>query len=430
MDRERRHQVRGRHWIITVQAPIGSDDKWVCKIPKRWEDNYTYRAQCYEKGHEGQSIHTHILISFKNPRMSNRLASEIIKENPGSECDVEVKKGKWEQAENYILKQNDTRINGRIPVVWGSRPQDYTRKEEREEECRNVINAIKESGLKGALEAYPSYIIERPNGCKLASSLINRENKKRTIMATIVWGDAGTGKSTWIQQQAKKKWGDDVYFWTKVGGSKDTIWFNGYTGQKCIILDDVSGRTLPYEYIIKLTGNDPLCVETKGGMEEAKWEEIYISSNYNPIGWYRNVWEENEETKNAFFRRIPRIIHVYKNEEGCAVWSLEKDEKPNIMLEDFEVIPNWERTPEWDREGEQEGEGSIGSNCNTDDIMVTNTLTHIPKKGPELKELEILWEKGMEAEWDAELGEMEDENESEELPKLGEDSVINGGNKE
>lgn len=148
------------------------------------------------------------------------------------------------------------------------------------------------------------------------------------MRVTIIWGDAGTGKSTWAVQQAKKRWPEEeIYYFTKVGGSRDAVWFNGYTGQRCIIMDDISGRMLPFEYILKITGNDPLDVELKGGREPAKWEEVIITSNYNPLGWYTRIWEENEESKAAFFRRICTIIHVEKKDEEGIVWHIEKDER-------------------------------------------------------------------------------------------------------
>lgn len=125
------------------------------------------------------------------------------------------------------------------------------------------------------------------------------------MLVTIIWGDAGTGKSSWAIQEARKRWGDDVYFYTKVGGSRDTIWFNGYTNQKCIIMDDVSGRTIPYEYIIKITGNDPLDVEIKGGRVPAKWREVIITSNYNPVNWYNRIWGDVKKRERRSSEGLP-----------------------------------------------------------------------------------------------------------------------------
>lgn len=370
-----RRSERSRGWLITVQAPRGTDEKWRCKFPEKWEEEVCYRCQSYEKGKSAETIHTHILVYFRALKLSRTLAKEIICCNKGSEVDVESLKGKWSEAREYVMKQDVTKITGRPPVESGKCPRDYTRKEERKIEIENVVEAIKEKGLKGALEENAEYIMKYPSGCKLVKEIAGKRSVKRTVMCTIVWGDAGTGKSTWVADEAEKKWGvNNVYNFTKVGGSRDTIWFNGYSGEKCLIMDDVSGRTLPYEYMIKITGNDPMDVEFKGGREAAQWEEIYITSNYNPMNWYTRVWEECEETRMAFFRRMNRIIHVFKNEEGEVVWKVEKDDPVTVMREDFHIEPQWETTPRWIREERRCTEETIDMRDNDANVLDWNRV--------------------------------------------------------
>ena len=354
MERSRRRVERGRGWIITVQAPPGTDKTWRWKRPESWDGEMTYFAQCYEKGNDASGIHTHFLVNFSKVKTSNSLAKLLIGCNPGSEVDVQQKHGKWSTAREYVMKQDETKITGRVPIEFGKIPRDLTSKEEKEEETNRVVEAIKEGGLKQVLEEKAEYLIKYPSGCKLVKEIAGERSRKRTISCTIVWGDAGTGKTTWVNQQAKRKWKDDeIYHFSKVGGSRETVWFNGYCGQKCLILDDISGRSLPYEYLIKITGNDPMDCEIKGGRESAVWEEVWITSNYNPTGWYTRVWEECEETRNAFFRRINRIIHVFK-ENNEVTWEVEKDDPVHKMRDNFRVEPNWKKTPAWIKEQERE----------------------------------------------------------------------------
>lgn len=186
--------------------------------------------------------------------------------------------------------------------------------------------------------------------------LTAEKSRKRTIKVTVVWGDSGTGKSTWVDQEAKKMWDEEeIYHFSKVGGSKDSVWFNGYSGQPCLIMDDVWGRVMPYEYMLKILGNDPLDVEVKGGREAALWKEVYITSNYDPNKWYQKIWEENGEAWKAFTRRINRIIHVTRQQDGSVLWTVEKEEKEHIIRDDFKISPIWERTPTWVREERRAG---------------------------------------------------------------------------
>lgn len=365
---------------MTVQAPKGTDDNWECVIPDKWKRCCDYKCQSYEKGKEASGIHTHILIQFRSQRRSNTLAKDMIKENPGAEVDVEVKRGSWLEARNYVMKQDETRIEGRRPVEEGKAPRNWTVKKEREEEMDRLAEQIKEGGLKRVVRENPEYIIKYPNGCKLANELIGVRSEKRTILTTVVWGKAGSGKSTWVVQEARKRWEDDeIYYFSKVGGSRETVWFNGYRGQKCLVMDDINGKSMPLEYMLKITGNDPMDVEYKGGREAAMWEEVWITSNYDPSGWYSHIFEENEEVKNAFLRRINRIIHV-KKEGGENVWEVEKDEEPHVMREDFEIIPTWNKTPGWIRR-EKERERAYGENeemrrndCNVSDWNINENI--------------------------------------------------------
>lgn len=354
MEDGKRKVVRARGWLITVQAPKNTGNDWRLTWPGSWDGKYSYKCQCYERGVDACSIHTHVLVNFTNVRTSNRLAKELLESNKGCEIDIQQKRGKWVEARNYVLKQDNTSIEGRIPVESGTMPKDYTSKEERREEAEKIVNIIKDKGLTGMIEENAEIVLKHPMGCRLINDLVEKDAKKRTVMVTLIWGEAGTGKSTWAADMARRKWGKDVYFWTKVGGARDSIWFNGYKGQKCLIMDDISGRSLPFEYAIKITGNDPLDVEYKGGKCPARWKEVYITSNYNPEGWYGRVWEENNDSKEAFFRRITRIIHVYR-EDGNVVWDVEKDGVLNVMRKDFHITPVWKKTPSWVRE-EREGE--------------------------------------------------------------------------
>uniref|UniRef100_A0AAU8H4Q9 Rep n=1 Tax=CRESS DNA virus TaxID=3138951 RepID=A0AAU8H4Q9_9VIRU len=255
---------RDRCFFITVQGPKGRGTDWRFCWPSEWQGKYDFRTYVYELGREATSPHIHILIYFHNLRTSNRLAANIMKINPGCEISVERRRGTWKEALDYIDKQDETKIDGMPPVREGKEPREKERKMDKEERMKMIVDTIKDSGLKGLVENDAEAILKYSSGCKTIRNLVGPSAEKRSLEVTIVWGDAGTGKSTWCQQEAFRKWErEEVYFYTKVGGARDTTWFNGYMGQQCIILDDICGRTMQLEYILKITGNDPIYVENK-----------------------------------------------------------------------------------------------------------------------------------------------------------------------
>ena len=81
-------------------------------------------SQAYEHGKDAESCHCHILIQFDRVKRSNILAKELISANKNCEVDVRKKQGSWEEARNYILKQDDTKIKGRnTPGIHKKRQQ-------------------------------------------------------------------------------------------------------------------------------------------------------------------------------------------------------------------------------------------------------------------------------------------------------------------
>ena len=109
----------------------------------------------------------------------------------------------------------------------------------------------------------------------------------------------------------------------------------------------------------KSIGQRPVRRRNEGGREAALWQDVYITSNYCPEKWYPRIWEENPEAKNAFSRRVNRIIHVVKGEDGEVIWKVEKEERAQIMRDDPHISPMWERTPKSMREERRVKEESI-----------------------------------------------------------------------
>ena len=121
---------------------------------------------------------------------------------------------------------------------------------------------------------------------------------------SVFFGTSGTGKT----RVAVDKFKDfDYYLW----GPEQTKWWDGYEGQKKVIMDEFRGQ-LPLGYILRLLDRYQMKVECKGGMVEFVADEIIITSPSHPKTWYTQLAQEN--VLQQLLRRIDEI-KIF-NEDG------------------------------------------------------------------------------------------------------------------
>lgn len=125
--------------------------------------------------------------------------------------------------------------------------------------------------------------------------LYNR-SKKRTNMTQCDWyvGPTGVGKS----HLAFENYNEETHFlWTNDNG-----WWDGYKGQKIVILNDYRGE-IPYNTLLQLIDKWPMKVRRRN-MEPTPFisEKIIITSSLNPSEIYRH--REDEDKIEQLLRRV------------------------------------------------------------------------------------------------------------------------------
>ncbi len=117
---------------------------------------------------------------------------------------------------------------------------------------------------------------------------------KPTVL--VFWGDSGTGKT-----RKATSISDDFYILSP--GNSRNCWFDGYSQNKVLIIDDYYGW-MRYGYLLQLLDRYPFRVELKGGSMEFASQLIIITSNSHPEDWYR--YQDNM-TYAPLERRISSI---------------------------------------------------------------------------------------------------------------------------
>lgn len=100
---------------------------------------------------------------------------------------------------------------------------------------------------------------------------LNRDVKVITLI-----GGAGTGKTRWAYDQ-----------YPNLYSKPDGPWFDGYSGQTTLLLDDYYGD-IPYSQFLKILDRYPLHLPVKGGFIYAQYNTVIVTSNRHPDDWYPN----------------------------------------------------------------------------------------------------------------------------------------------
>ena len=121
----------------------------------------------------------------------------------------------------------------------------------------------------------------------------NLQMKRPIKKIDIIWimGPPGSGKSRIVHELE-----DDLY------QPITAKWWDGYNGQKAILLDDFRSNWCDYNYFLRLTDMYPLTVEVKGGSYPAMWDKVYITCPHSPEKTFRYL--ESIENNKQVLRRI------------------------------------------------------------------------------------------------------------------------------
>jgi len=294
---KKRKNYRFRHWVYTLNNPTREETAMVNSLIEG-DTSLRYLVYQLEEGDEGTPHHQGYC------EFTDRMSMAKLKKMPYFErAHLESRKGNRDQARVYCKKE-EGRIEG--PFEFGEWIKNTGQK--------HIINEMIESAQNGiplseALDApfrtvLPRYFkfyqtVQSWKYKERARTLyLNRETVDRKVLCLI--GPTGSGKTSYVYKNHEIQ---DIYKWTGGSGSKGSVFFDDYEGEKVILLDDFGKGQLPYRLMLILCDIYPVRFDIKGSHTYIPWETIYISSNQMPEHWYPKRSHVDE-----LLRRITKTV--------------------------------------------------------------------------------------------------------------------------
>lgn len=205
---------------------------------------------------------------------------------------LEKRAGTREQAKAYCEKDKDTFEYG----IWEAGGQGARN------DLKKVMEMIKnEKPMLEIFEEAPEIASRNLRFIDRYVSLLERETTKefRKVDVEVLVGDAGTGKT-------KRAFEYDPNIFTV--DADEAFPFDGYNGEKTILIDDFYGG-IKHSKLLRVLDGHQYKVNVKGGCRWAKWTKVFITSNKGPTEWYQRGLSE------ALKRRLTTVTW-FRNEEA------------------------------------------------------------------------------------------------------------------
>lgn len=302
---------QARRWCFTLNNPSFQDGLF--DLDAGWEAA-RYAIYQSERGEAGTPHHQGY-VEFKSPKRLSWCRKLI----PGAHW--EPARGTQEENTAYCSKQE-----GRVGGPWTMGQPSSSG-----QGARSDLLAIQEAIDGGMLEStlarehFSSWCRYRQSFAAYRGLLAQQREWAMDVL--VICGPPGTGKSRLAREIVDPS---ESYWWP--GGGE---WFDGYSGQRAIVLDEFRGG-LSWSFLLRLLDRYPLQVQVKGGFREMQARVVIITSNKRPEDWYDR--EKFFVDFGALARRITMFLYLDKVEEYC-IFQKEYTAAFYIVLSAWTTVP-------------------------------------------------------------------------------------------
>lgn len=201
-------------------------------------------------------------------------------------CHVEPRKGTHLQAAEYCKKDGNFSERGDPP------------KQGKRTDLALAIKEIKSgTSVTEVARSHSEVFVKYSRGLRELALACQEPYNHTSVRGIWIYGPPGTGKS-----HSARNFDPDAYL------KAQNKWWDGYAGQKTVILDDLDSNALGH--YLKIWADRWACTgETKGGTVQLRHKLFVITSNYSP----EFFWPDDVSMCQAVIRRFKIIEKLDRN---------------------------------------------------------------------------------------------------------------------
>nr|WAE42748.1 MAG: replication associated protein [Cressdnaviricota sp.] len=230
--------------------------------------------------------------------------------NLGNNCHVEAAHDI--QGSIAYCQKAETREQG--PWHFGVEPKGQGQRTDLD----SIYQALKEGKHVSTLMEKDPHVARFEKHIKFMQFCIGESHSDRQahgVQVWVLWGDAGSGKTGYAINHMCAN-GD--YFKLDCTGVKGgNLWFDGYEGQKTLILDDFDNGVCSISFLKTLLDKYKMRIPIKTSHSWAQWDRVIMTANDHPADWWNNQSETNIA---ALKRRINHILYFDKFRFVTQLW--------------------------------------------------------------------------------------------------------------
>lgn len=219
--------------------------------------------------------HIHAFVQLRRSQTVSWVLERV-----GVGINVQPRRGTCEQAMEYVMKDGDFYQEGQV-VEREAGQGARTDLIKFVEDCKTESDASLWSLHPNTMVRYNRV----PDKVREAFS----QHRTKVTKMTWIFGPSGCGKTLYVQQK-----------WPALYIKDKTQWWNGYTGQEVVLVDELNQNLIHYDQLLELGNKTPLRVQVKGGYVNFVAELVVLISNIPPQVVYQTELQNND----ALLRRV------------------------------------------------------------------------------------------------------------------------------
>lgn len=209
---------------------------------------------------------------------------------------IESMRGTPQSNYDYCTKED--------PSAWefGSFPQPGKRTD-----LEDVAACVTEgANLRSLAHTHPVAVIKYSRGLSvLRSHCVEQRTPDKPPSVYWLYGPTGTGKTRAAWDYGCSTFGQDE---TVILPDSTLQWFDGYDGQKCVIIDDFRSKKVNFAFLLRVLDRYPLTCPIKGGYVNWTPCTIIITTPLDTSDTFQHRQQYIPEDITQLNRRITRRI--------------------------------------------------------------------------------------------------------------------------